>query len=244
MLVAYFDDSGTHDGSPAVVVAGYLSSAENWRKFNCAWADMLHDAGLTHWHQVHFAHRVNEYAGWAEEKRVEFMKRVIGIVNDTVYGGFVCGVDTVAFRELSCQFPAPPHTPYAFCAMVCFKQLEKWTIDNAQSDAIDCTFESGTQGHGEIATIVDELMSDEDGERLEFRLGTVKFEDKKEALPVQAADILAYEFYREAQGDGHVTGEIRQLRKSLRGLGSKVIGGTFYGRSTLEQYIANCESNL
>ncbi len=239
IVSAYFDDSGTHDDSLAVVVAGYLLSTEKSAGFTREWGDLLVEAGLTHWHQVNFAHSVREYAGWMEEKRVKFMRRATEIINDTVIGGVVCGVNAAAFKELSSEFPAPPDTPYPFCAMVCFKHIEKWAAEYPHSDPIDCIFESGTKGHGEIAKMVEELMSDEDGERLKFRLGAVRFEGKKETLPVQAADILAYEFYREAQNGGHVTDEIRQIRKSLQGLRSKVIGGTFYSRSTLEQYIAN-----
>ena len=239
-LAAYFDDSGTHDQSLAVVVGGYLSSAEKWEDFACAWADMLHDAQLTYWHQVEFAQRVKEYTGWTEEKRVEFMRRATGIINDIVIGGVVCGVDSTAFKELSPQFPAPPYTPYAFCAMVCFKHLEKWAAENFRSDPIDCVFESGTQGRGEISKMVLDLMSDEDGERLSFRIGSVRFEGKKQMLPVQAADILAYEFYLEAL-NGHVTGELRPTRKSLQGVGPKLFGGTFYARSTLEEYIARSQ---
>jgi|ERR1700722_14029436 hypothetical protein len=34
---AYIDESGTHDGSPMTVMAGYLSSAEGWAAFNAEW---------------------------------------------------------------------------------------------------------------------------------------------------------------------------------------------------------------
>jgi len=240
MLTAYFDDSGTHDESRAVIVAGYLGSKEKWEDFGNAWGDMLREAGLTHWHQVHFAHKVKEYTGWTDEKRLDFMQRATRIINDAVICGIVCGIDATAFKELSPQFRGPPSTPYTFCAMVCFKHLEKWTENNSHSDPIDCIFESGAQGSGEISKMVEGLMSDEDGERLSFRIGSVRFEEKKKTMPTQAADILAYEFYEEAL-NGHVSGELRPPRKSLQGLGSKLFGGTFYARSTLEEYIARCQ---
>ncbi|MGH7794919.1 MAG: hypothetical protein ACREQ2_08475 [Candidatus Binatia bacterium] len=114
LLDAYFEDSGTHDDAEAVVVGGYLASAEKWEEFACKWADMLSEAGLTHWHQVDFAHRVKEYTGWTEEKRVKFMQRAAGIIKNTVIAGVSCGVNATAFRELA---PRLPLRPYAFCAM-------------------------------------------------------------------------------------------------------------------------------
>lgn len=240
MLAAYFDESGTHDGSSAIVVAGYLSSEERWEDFARAWTDMLRETSLIRWHQVHFAHSVKEYTGWADKKRVESMQRVTKIINETVICGVVCGVDATAFKELSPRFSTPPYAPYAFCAMVCFKHLEKWAAENFHSDPIDCIFESGAQGGGEISRMVQDLMSDEDGDKLSFRIGSVRFESKKDVLPVQAADVLAYEFYLEAL-NGHVSGELRPTRKSLQGLGPKLFGGTFYTRSTLKEYIVRCQ---
>lgn len=237
LLRAYFDDSGTHDDAPAVVVAGYLASAEKWHEFACEWAGMLSEGNLTYWHQVDFAHRVTEYIGWTEEKRVMFMQRAIGIIKNTVIAGVSCGVNTTAFRELA---PRLPLRPYAFCAMGCFKHLEKWAFENSHRDPIDCIFEAGTQGESEISDMVRELTSDEDGERLGFRIDPLRLGKKKQLLPLQTADILAYEFYLEAR-NGHINGEVRRPRMSLKGLGPTLFGGTFYTRAMLEEFIARIE---
>lgn len=237
LLDAYFDDSGTHDKAPAVVVAGYLASAEKWEEFARKWAAMLYEANLTHWHQVSFAQRVKEYAGWTEEKRVKFMQRAAGIIRNTVIAGVSCGVNATAFRELA---PRLPLRPYVFCAMGCFKHLERWAFENSHRAPIACIFESGTQGGREISDMVQELMSDEDGERLSFRIGSFRFEKKKQLLPLQTADILAYECYSEALR-GHINGEVRRPRMSLKELGPTLFGGTFHTRAMLEEFIARIE---
>jgi len=36
-LTAYFDEAGTHKGSPAVAVAGYIGHDRDWRVFESEW---------------------------------------------------------------------------------------------------------------------------------------------------------------------------------------------------------------
>ena len=41
MLTAYFDASGSADGTEVLVVAGFLSDNENWIGFETEWNDVL-----------------------------------------------------------------------------------------------------------------------------------------------------------------------------------------------------------
>ncbi len=43
MFKAYFDDSGTHQGSPVVVLGGLLKLADDWTALNAAWRSKLVD---------------------------------------------------------------------------------------------------------------------------------------------------------------------------------------------------------
>src|SRR5689334_5463867 len=42
-MMAYFDKSGTHDGSPVMCVAGYLLSAEQSFRLDREWAECLRE---------------------------------------------------------------------------------------------------------------------------------------------------------------------------------------------------------
>jgi hypothetical protein len=41
MLGAFFDDSGTHAGSPAVVIGGLLGTDDQWDAFEKVWTERL-----------------------------------------------------------------------------------------------------------------------------------------------------------------------------------------------------------
>src|SRR5882724_610358 len=127
---------------------------------------MLSEADLTHWRQLDFEHRVNEYTGCSKENCVKLMQRAARVIKNTVIAGISCGVNATAFRELAQRLRL---RPYAFCAMGCFKHLEKWASENSYRDPIVCIFESGTQGGSKISDMVKELASDEYGEEPSFR---------------------------------------------------------------------------
>jgi hypothetical protein len=43
---AYFDESGTHKGSRALCVAGFLARADEWGAFTVEWEDALAELNL------------------------------------------------------------------------------------------------------------------------------------------------------------------------------------------------------
>jgi hypothetical protein len=69
-------------------------------------------------------------------------------------------------------------------------------------------FESGANGRGQILKLFSNNMKRCDLKD-EFRLLTLGFSDKREFLPLQAADILAYEIYRHYPGLSYTEGDAR-----------------------------------
>jgi len=75
---------------------------------------------------------------------------------------------------------------------------------------VSFVFEGGAEGRGEVEKMFAEAKDDPAWGPL---LGTLEFRGK-ECLPLQAADIIAYEVWKQMVNQ-RVSGHIRDVRKSL-----------------------------
>jgi hypothetical protein len=88
--VAAFDASGKED-SEVVVVAGFISSQEDWRSFDKEWRARLREDGLDYFHMVDFANFKKQFAtGWKEDepRRQKLFADLIGIIKAHAYRQF------------------------------------------------------------------------------------------------------------------------------------------------------------
>jgi hypothetical protein len=51
---AYFDESGTHDGSAALVASGWVADDEQWRAFEPEWKGLIADFEISMFHTKDF----------------------------------------------------------------------------------------------------------------------------------------------------------------------------------------------
>jgi len=98
-FAAYFDESGTHDGSPILALAGFVATTKQWAEFAREWSELLNQEGLTHFHMSKFEARRGEFVGWSNERRLRLQQRLIGIINRRVNMGFFWAVDLQAYEE-------------------------------------------------------------------------------------------------------------------------------------------------
>jgi hypothetical protein len=88
---AYFDESGTHKGSRALSVAGFLARADEWGAFTVEWEDALAEWGLPFFHMVDFENRRKGY-DWPEEVRRARISRLLAIIDRHVLGSVGIGI--------------------------------------------------------------------------------------------------------------------------------------------------------
>lgn len=194
-LHGYFDESGTHDGSEVVTVAGYISTAEQWELFGRDWANALKDYGLESFHMTDFANGAKGYRGWTEQERRIRFARLIGLINKHVIASVGIAIPTRSFEQIF-----PKHAKrfvggaYGLAAACCFLDAARILESGYPSARIAYVFEAGSRGAGEVMKVFDWNYKNRE-QRPKLKLLSLKFEGK-EFSPLQAADILSYELYR------------------------------------------------
>jgi hypothetical protein len=219
MFHAFLDESGTHHGARAMAVAGYVASLKEWQAFNLEWQRALSDFGISDFfHMNKFEGARNgrgapPYNSWSAELKEKRFETLVSLINH--YARMSVGVvmDTSTFAEcvsqtLSSRFGGM----YGIASVACALEVARTVVDKQAAALVHYTFESGRRA-GYLKMAFDEVR----GHPL-FRVHGVAFLHKRDATPLQAADILAYCLYKHrAELAGlkkqAATSRLRQLDK-------------------------------
>jgi len=213
MLVGYFDESGTGTKSPAISVAGYVARDTEWDRFQLSWDRCLKKFGISsHFHMTDWEARQEQFKGLTEEKRLELFQALVGILRRTFRFG-VAASTIIEHYDENRPMLDPPLSPYSFCVLQCLQWIGEWAEKIGHAEHIGYVFENGAGFNGEVYSLRERIISNE-SLRHRYRLGSLVFEDKKILNPLQAADILAFEAWKEMCNYIIPGKEKRKLRKS------------------------------
>ncbi len=212
MIAGYFDESGTHDGSAVTTVGGFVSTSEDWARFDRAWSEILSRWGVSRLHMKHLAHFRGEYSEWDEPTRLGFLQSAMECIHTHCRYG--CAVSVVYQVDGLLQVDARLPNAYSLAALGCMALVDQWTIKNAKNDPVSLMLECSDFTAGLLRHLED----------VERPLGTIgKFESISTGKPqtflgLQAADLIAYEqnkYLTECERKGRA---FRPLRATYKGL--------------------------
>jgi hypothetical protein len=187
----YFDESGTHDGSPMMTMAGYLFKKEQARLFSRDWAKCLKRLGLPAAHMTDCATGNGDYASMSMEQRILSEKLLIENIKHRSVFGFSVAVEPQLYDEIIGPFAAAMPA-YSYILMLAVAALRHWTETTGYEGRIAYFFESGHR-HAREANQYMNMIGEYGPEVVDFmHYYTHAFLDKRNALPLQAADMLAW----------------------------------------------------
>jgi Protein of unknown function (DUF3800) len=192
---AYFDESGSHAGSHVLCVAGYVMEKRQARKLSRDWMAVLHAKGLPYFRMSECAHGNGPFSRLSKSDRIAVAKRVIEIIKGRTILGLAVTLNSDEFRSLM-QFHPLIGGPYSFAAHMVLTGVNTWIERNNIQGKVAYFFEAGHESRPEANRIMAEIFSHENLKN-EYRYGGHAFVEKEEAPAVQAADLLAWQWYTD-----------------------------------------------
>jgi|GEM_PF-675821 uncharacterized protein DUF3800 len=239
IFTVYFDESGTHGGSPAVVVGGYIGIVKKWKEFGEIWnTHILKREGIKILHRVDLENFEGEFTGWKRDRQVRVIRRAHKIIKKytEIGAGISQAVVPADFEEVIPDVAKRAFGgPYGWAANCCTIHVSKWADDHGYREPIHWVFEAGAKGRHQVDRMFDLLVNPPPGARpspivqQKFRVASWTFSPKESACQLQAADFYAYESYKEIDNRTIVGGvRKRDIRKSALALFRRSQDHRFY----------------
>jgi hypothetical protein len=192
VIEVYMDESGTHGDSQVVTVSSVWACPDQWKLWTYEWCIAKHPVRIYHASDCH--NFKGEFQGWDRSFRDRYVLRMLEIVRRH-HGirGRIAGLDKHALTKALKKRPevaAWIDNPYYTCF--------QWALERAWKIL-------ETDGHREIAfvheanqyvTVAQEVFG-YSKKRFMKSDATLDFGPKERAVPLQCADILAYEGNRQ-----------------------------------------------
>ena len=186
MYTAYYDESGTHDDSLAVVVAGFVATNEQWVEFERNWNDTLKQFGITRFHMRDFNHSLREFSKFkhSQQDRQWFLRQLLSHINLRVAYSVGHAVLIADYLKVNAAYALDSRfSPYALAGRTCVARINLWAEKRDIPKKRIChVFEDGAAGKG---LLYDSVLRDHEMK--------VLFKKKEECVALQAADLFASE---------------------------------------------------
>ena len=231
-MEAYFDESGTHKGSPFVCVAGYLFEKGNAAALDAAWREMLEEKGLPFFRMSDCAHTTGPFEGWLREDTDKLATKAIELVKLYATHGFAASVDLDDFRLI-------PNlglfdSAYSFSCLQMLFGVKRWADANRFCGEIAYIFESGALHQSEANAFMNKVFKTPQMKN-EFRYSTHDFKSKSEVIQLQCADLLAWQWFTHNRR----IREGKRKRKDFRSLLGKKIYANHCDKEGIDKWLAH-----
>lgn len=204
MLKAFIDDSGNDGKSPVFVLAGFVASAEAWETFSSDWGSALNPEGSFQMGVLKMADvyrnrvRGSRYYGLSDAERDARLKSLIQIVNRHAMHGIVSVVPYELYNRIirgnfNLQSTTALDRPYFLSFFGVMARLFQITQSLKLDDKIDFIFDTQeSESKALLRSEYDRFISLAPDNIASLSGGYPSFQNDEEALPLQAADMLAW----------------------------------------------------
>ncbi len=181
------------------VVAGYFGDNITWDILNQEWSRINTKYCVPRFHASTLNAKDNEYQGWDDDRKLAYSKEMLKIITDQGMRlhAFACGVHADEYaRIISNQGREKLGHPYILCLKTCITMVAKGLDMGGfpPEDQIAVFFDRNP--FEKEAQIAFYNLKDHPTFPYRTRLDSCTPKDMETMVPLQAADLIAYEVYR------------------------------------------------
>jgi hypothetical protein len=181
------DESGTHDGSDIMMLAGYVATVGQWNPFDIGWNRALKRVGLPYFHATE---HLKTRAG------AEFLPLAHKLTKKHLLFGYVIELDKESYENhyVAGERVKKPQldTRYSVCFryLSAFLYLQLPTLLGRDDFTIDFLLESGATGSADARRVLNDVKK----QLPETRevLGTIDFGEKEKYPGLQVSDLMSF----------------------------------------------------
>lgn len=199
MFNAYIDESGIHASSDMFVLAGYLAPAREWDRFTNKWQAVLCKHGINVFHASDCNSNRGEFERFKDHKeaRDDFVKELLTTISTrrrilaVNLGVVVTDFPDTAHRQVR----AGSGNAYYVCMKAIMAAIHLVMNQFSSHEKVALIFDRQDQFRRNALERFSEIIEEDwDGKD---RFDNILFGSAKEHIPLQAADALAFDSYRE-----------------------------------------------
>jgi hypothetical protein len=217
-ISVYGDESS---GSHVFALSVYIGTVGRWAEFESKWKTVLSDAGLRDengellpFHMADFESRFPPF-DWNNDKRIDVLQKLVRVIHEAELTGLSCILPLELFRR---GIPVNSHLPIdhplrrILQYMICFYALHVPLLQVSFhcSEPIPFVLDRNELTAGMVQSVIDGLHRKYP--EMAKLMDTPVFRDKKLVVPLQAADIWAYESMKHHEN--LISKSNRKTRKS------------------------------
>lgn len=231
VLDGFFDETGTHKGSPVTCVGGYLFTPEQAVTLSQKWTAALNRPDLPpnypfSMHECMVGRGPFASDAWAtREKREAFVMTLVEAISDTATLGVIAGVHQGVFDAFFAETNLAERlgSRYTLCLFGVLDSLSQHLDSQADARPIEYVFESGCPYQVEASSVLDQIARTPDV-RDQLHYHGHDFRSKRHVVILQAADLLIWEWQNLVRAQAAAGGTVRpdDARVSLQILIDKV----------------------
>jgi hypothetical protein len=197
MLVAYFDESGTHGSSAVTTVAGLLGDSVAWGRLELLWRRRLARDGIKCFHATECRAGEGEFRALSRERREALHDDLTALIASM--GSYLVGVGMSVYTDdwkygASDGLKRQSREPYQFCLLMVQLQIVQFSKETSDGDPVAFVFAKQEDRNKDYALGVHEVFQRLDAYN---NIGHVGFGLPSCVVPLQVADLYAHETYRD-----------------------------------------------